>query len=245
MQALISIAICDDEITVIGKIEQCIMGSRVFPENQSAGTYEIEAFTSGAELCAELARGRYFDLIYMDIEMESGDGITTGQLLREKYGHDSTLLIYVSSHTKYHGRLFDVQPFQFIKKPIDADEFTRKLKQAVEKIESGNEVFTVKKGRDYFNVKKRDIISLESSKHNTILSVSGADSIEYRGAFKEEAEKLNNTFFIQPHAAYIVNINHVMSFHGTHMIMDNGSLVPVSRQRARDVKYAFMNFLER
>jgi DNA-binding LytR/AlgR family response regulator len=241
---VISIAICDDENVIINQIEQYILASRVFPENQSAGTYEIEVYYSGAALCASLDAGRYFDLIYMDIEMESGDGITTGQLLREKYGHDSTLLIYVSSHTKYHGRLFDVQPFHFIKKPIDAEEFTRKLKQAVRKIESGNEVFTVKKGRDYFNVKKRDIISLESSKHNMILSVSGADSIEYRGAFKEEAEKLTGTFFIQPHASFIVNINHVMSFQGTHMIMDNGSLVPVSRQRAKDVKYAFMNLGE-
>ncbi|MDR1687477.1 MAG: LytTR family DNA-binding domain-containing protein [Clostridiales bacterium] len=241
---MISIAICDDDITVIGQIEQCIMGSRVFPVSPHSGTYEIEAFTSGAKLCAELDRGRYFDLIYMDIEMEGGDGITAGRLLREKYGHDSALLIYVSSHTKYHGRLFDVQPFQFIKKPIDADEFTRKLKQAVKKIESGNEVFTVKKGWDYFNVKKRDIISLESSKHNIILSVSGAGSIEYRGAFKDEAEKLTGTFFIQSHASFVVNINHVISFHGTHMIMDNGSLVPVSRQRAKDVKYAFMNLGE-
>ncbi len=37
----------------------------------------------------------------------------------------------------------------------------------------------------------------------------------------------------------------LMSFHGTHMIMAGGGLVTVSRQRAKDVKYAFMNLGER
>ena len=234
---MLNIAICDDDNEIIGQIKRLIC--EAFPESQSA--IEVTGYTTGSELCVTLDAGRYFDLIFMDIEMDSMDGIMTGHLLREKYGHDSSLLIYISSHTKYHERLFDVQPFQFIKKPIDADEFTRKLKQAVKKIESGNEVFSVKKGRDYFNVKKRDIISLESNKHNMLLSISGAESIEYRGVFKDEAKKLYSTYLVQPHSAFIVNINHVTSFHGTHMIMDNGSLIPVSRQRAKEVKYAFMN----
>ncbi len=242
---MISIAICDDDSAIICQIERNIRDSGIFLENQPANVFGIEAFSSGAQMCAALDTGKYFDLIYMDIEMDDVDGIATGQLIREKYGHDSTLLIYVSSHTKYHGRLFDVQPFQFIQKPIDPNEFTRKLKQAVKKIESGNEVFIVKKGRDYFNVKKKDIISLESKKHNMILTISGADNIEYRGVFSDEADKLNNTFFIQTHAAFIVNINHVRSFHGTYMIMDNDNIIPVSRQRAKDVKYAFMNFREK
>ena len=237
---MIAIAICDDDIAVIGQIEHCIAKSRAFPESQTGSTYESEAFTSGEELCVALDAGRYFDLIFMDIEMERVDGITTGQLLREKYGHDSTLLIYISSHTKYHGRLFEVQPFNFIQKPIDASDFARKLKQAVTKIERGNEVFTVKKGHELFNVRKRDIISFESKGHTMILSISRGENIEYRGVFKTEAARLTDSFFIQPHAAFVVNLNHVCSFHGTHMIMTDGSLVPVSRNKAKDVKRAFM-----
>jgi DNA-binding LytR/AlgR family response regulator len=42
-----------------------------------------------------------------------------------------------------------------------------------------------------------------------------------------------------------VNINHVVTFQGTHMILDNGNSVSVSRQKAREVKYAFMDFGEK
>ena len=239
---MLNIAICDDESVIQSQIEQYIR--EAFPENQPAHALKLAGYSSGAELCAALDAGGYFDLIFMDIEMEALDGITTGQLLREKYGHDSSLLIYISSHTKYHGRLFDVQPFQFIQKPIDHNEFTRKLKQAVRKIESGNEIFTVKQGRDYINIKKKDLICLETRKRNMIVTVSGTEAIEYRGAFKDEAKKLDSAFFIQPHAAFIVNINHVASFHGKHMIMDNGSLVPVSRQNTKVIKSAFMRKVE-
>ncbi len=238
--AMIAIAVCDDDNAAINQIEQYIRQSGIFPENQPAGAFGVEAFYSGAQLLAALDAGNYYDLIYMDIEMDGVDGITTGQLLRERFGHDSTLLIYVSSHTKYHGRLFDVQPFQFIQKPINQNEFGRKLKRALQKIESGNEMFAVRKGREYFNVRKRNIITLESQRHNMILSLSGGDKITYRGVFKDEAGKLDNIFFIQPHAAYIVNINHVQSYHGTHLIMSDGGLVPVSRQRVKDVKRALI-----
>ncbi len=238
---MITIAICDDDSAVVGEIGRLIRESQIFSEKAAA----VTAFASGAELCAALDKDKYFDLIYMDIEMDDVDGITTGQLLRDRYGYDSTLLIYVSSHTKYHGRLFDVQPFQFIQKPVDPDEFARKLKLAVSKIERGNEVFIYKKGHGFFQVKKKDIVYLESRGHHIILSVAGAENVKYRGVFKDEAEKLDNTFFIQPHAAYIININHVRAFEGAQIVMDNGGLVSVSRHRARDVKMAFMDFGEK
>lgn len=235
---MISLAICDDDNAVVSQIEQYV-GDVSASMLDGVG---VAVFLSGADLCGELDKGTYFDLIFMDIEMDNIDGITTGQLLRGKYGHDSTLLIYVSSHTKYHGRLFDVQPFQFIQKPIDRDDFCSKLKLALKKIESGNEIYRYKKGRDYFQVKKKDIISVESKKHNILLSLSDETPIQFRGVFKDELKQLTNIFFIQPHVAYVVNINHVKSFHGTHLIMDNGSLVPISEHRAKDVKYAFLHF---
>ena len=65
---MIAIAICDDENDIINQIEQYILNSQILPVNQSAGACEIEAYYSGASLCASLDAGRYFDLIYMDIK---------------------------------------------------------------------------------------------------------------------------------------------------------------------------------
>ena len=235
---VISIAICDDDKTINNCIEQYIMDSHAF----SLGQIKIEAFLSGQELCKRLDSGKYFDLIFMDIEMDNIDGITTGQLLREKYTHDSTLLIYVSSHTKYHGKLFDVQPYQFIQKPINKDEFFGKLKSALKKIESGNEIYCYKKDREYFQIKKQDIVFLESKGNNVILYVSGSEPIMFRGTLKEELKKLTNSFFLQPHIAYVTNMNHVVKFQSTQLIMDNGSIVPISEHRAKQAKYTFLNF---
>ena len=235
---MISIAICDDDKRIINDIERHI---RDLQEILSVKA-DIEGFLSGKDLCNELDKNRFFDLILMDIEMDNIDGITTGQLLREKYTHDSTLLIYVSSHTKYHGKLFDVQPYQFIQKPINKDEFFGKLKSALKKIESGNEIYCYKKDREYFQIKKQDIVFLESKGNNVILYVSGSEPIMFRGTLKEELKKLTNSFFLQPHIAYVTNMNHVVKFQSTQLIMDNGSIVPISEHRAKQAKYTFLNF---
>jgi len=235
---VISIAICDDDKRIINDIERHI---RDLQEILSVKA-DIEGFLSGKDLCNELDKNRFFDLILMDIEMDNIDGITTGQLLREKYTHDSTLLIYVSSHTKYHGKLFDVQPYQFIQKPINKDEFFGKLKSALKKIESGNEIYCYKKDREYFQIKKQDIVFLESKGNNVILYVSGSEPIMFRGTLKEELKKLTNSFFLQPHIAYVTNMNHVVKFQSTQLIMDNGSIVPISEHRAKQAKYTFLNF---
>ena len=238
---VISIAICDDDKRIINDIERHI---RDLQEILSVKA-DIEGFLSGKDLCNELDKNRFFDLILMDIEMDNGDGISTGQLLRDRYKHDSTLLIYVSSHTKYHGELFDVQPYQFIKKPINIDEFNRKLTAAIRRIESGNEVFRYRKGRDYFQIKKKDIVYLESKGHNIVISLANGSVVEYRGVFKEELEQLTNAFFVLTHVAFVVNIKHVQSFHGTYLIMDGGSNIPISKHRIKQVKYAFLNYKDK
>jgi CheY-like chemotaxis protein len=62
---LLNISICDDENEIVGQLKRLIY--ETFPESQSA--IEVTGFASGPELCAALDAGKYFDLIFMDIEM--------------------------------------------------------------------------------------------------------------------------------------------------------------------------------
>lgn len=84
---------------------------------------ETDVFYSGHALSEQILSWKRYDLIYLDIEMEGGDGIATAKSIRKT--DENALLIYVSAYDKYMMELFSLDVFAFIKKPI---EKTRNIK---------------------------------------------------------------------------------------------------------------------
>lgn len=87
---MIKIAICDDENVIASQIEN-IIWNICKEENIPIDT---DVFYSGHELEKEVFEGTKYDLIYLDIQMINGDGITTAKNIRKI--DKNVLLIYVS-----------------------------------------------------------------------------------------------------------------------------------------------------
>lgn len=116
---MIKIAICDDENVIASQIEN-IIWNICKEENIPIDT---DVFYSGHELEKEVFEGTKYDLIYLDIQMINGDGITTAKNIRKI--DKNVLLIYVSGYDKYMMELFRLDVFAFIKKPIDSLNFKK------------------------------------------------------------------------------------------------------------------------
>ena len=105
---MLNIAICDDDIQTTGQIEMMIqkIAKRNFAD------VDIEVFWSGESLADSVVAGDGYDIIYLDIEMNNEDGISTAKRIR-KYDKN-VLIIYVTSHENYMKESFSVRPFQFL-----------------------------------------------------------------------------------------------------------------------------------
>ena len=130
---MIKVAICDDENVIASQIDNMIL-TICRKENISVDT---DVFYSGSSLEKEILLGTKYDLIYLDIQMKDGDGITTAKNIRKM--DENVLLIYVSGYDRYLMDLFRLDVFTFIKKPIDAELFTNTFLDAHRKI--GNNRF--------------------------------------------------------------------------------------------------------
>ena len=130
---MIKVAICDDENMIASQIDNMIL--RICQkENISV---ETDVFYCGGSLEKEILLGTKYDLIYLDIRMKDGDGITTAKNIRKM--DENVLLIYVSGYDRYLMELFRLDVFTFIKKPIDAELFASTFLDAHRKI--GNNRF--------------------------------------------------------------------------------------------------------
>ena len=118
---MIRIAVCDDENVIVNQIEHII--SEVC--KRESIPVNIDVFYSGRELKRQVTSGTKYDIIFLDIQMKGGDGITAAENIRKV--DDNVLLIYVSGYDKYMMELFRLDVFGFIKKPIDEEILTKTL----------------------------------------------------------------------------------------------------------------------
>ena len=77
---MLNIAICDDDIQTTGRMDMLLQEIA----KQNFIDIEIEVFWNGKSLADAVAQGTYFDMIYLDIEMDKEDGISAGELLGNK-----------------------------------------------------------------------------------------------------------------------------------------------------------------
>lgn len=116
---MIKVAICDDDNLFAHQLENIILNTC---DNEGIKV-DTEIYLSGFTLEKGILTGQKFDLIYLDIQMENGDGISAAKNIRKM--DDNVILIFVSSYDRYMMELFRLDVFAFIKKPIDSASFSK------------------------------------------------------------------------------------------------------------------------
>ena len=106
---MLKIAIVDDEKLVCSEI----MGMLKKYEIEKSFSFSVYSYLSGENLIYEIDDGNSFDLIFLDIELESINGVQVGEYIRNRYNDQKCQIVYVSSKTKYALELFKIRPFDF------------------------------------------------------------------------------------------------------------------------------------
>lgn len=239
---MIHIAICDDNLSDTEYIEKQLIQL----ESCLSISIDIQIFYSGESFCKSINKSCPFDIVLMDIEMDGIDGIVAGEKLRADDENDWVLLIYISSHENYFRRLFDVQPYGFIQKPLDTNEFYDKLKKAIQKIvklrENGkSKILPIyQKGQEIL-IPMNKILYLES-KVRVIHLFTTDGMIRYYGTLSKEARKLSRDEFVRTHQSYIVNLQYIKIVTSNNLTLINDMLIPISCNRRNLVKERYMGY---
>lgn len=134
---MFQIGICDDEK------ETCtVLENMLWQYGEKHGIKaEISVWYTGESLCDFLTQGNLVDLLFLDIELISTDGIQVGNYIREELKNLETIIVYISSKSSYAMKLFEVQPLGFLIKPLKADQIEKILLKSVRLCEIKNESF--------------------------------------------------------------------------------------------------------
>ena len=127
-----------------------------------------------------------------------------------------------------------MQPLHFLKKPIDSKKVFDDIQLAMKISEKENRNFEFKSFRNTIKVPYRDILYFESRGRKVFL-VGTKNNYTFYGNIKDLEEVLPK-FFIHPNRSYFVNYEFVTCFKFEELIMTDGSIIPISRNKRKEIR---------
>lgn len=233
------IAVCDDEIVATSEMEGILLEIA----EKKYINIDIDVFFDGNELTNSVYSGEKFDLIYLDIEMKKKNGIDTAINIREIDTNVS--IIFVSGHDIYIRKLFEVNAFRFIDKPIDKTLFERYFMAAYDNKKKRAISFTYKYRREIHNVLTESIVYFESKGRNINIHILDEDIKIFNGKLNTVEHELINSqaLFIRIHQSYLVNFMYIRSMTKTFVKLTDDTTLPISDERQKQVRENYCRLL--
>lgn len=199
------------------------------------------AFESGAALIGAFEKGSRFDAVFLDIEMPPPDGMETAKRL---HGFSPELpVIFLTSHTELAMDGYEVGAFRFLQKPVVKDKLIQALKDIKQLCERKNIVCIKESGEEYF-ISPDNIIFAEAD-NNTVRFVTSEREYKMRMKLTDAINMLDGVSdsFCRVHRSVIVNLSHIVSRSDKEVRLDSGTILPVSRSYAEDLKKRLMEYI--
>lgn len=115
------IAVCDDEQSDLHQSVQ--LTERILQEAEIP--YDVTAYGSGVTLLSEIQRGRHFDLLLLDVIMDTLDGMALASHLKEQA--DPPDIVFISADRDMALLGYYVNAKRYLAKPLDGDELREAL----------------------------------------------------------------------------------------------------------------------
>jgi len=231
----VKIAICDDEKNYRDEILEYITG--YFNDKSE---FVVLEFFSGEDLIQYYNKGEVFDLIFLDIEMKDKNGIETAKEIRE--ADENVIIIFITSHISYVYDTFRVNAFQFLKKPIDKQDFDKDFNRAILAYKKKHHKYEIKYKNKVSVLEIKDITHIEVFDHS-ICVYCNSKCFKKTGKLKDEISYLKSYNFVQCHKSIIVNMNYIKSIEETTIILKNNENLILSKKYKKAFTEVFNKFL--
>lgn len=227
-------AICDDEKIFRNEVKKTL---DTYSKDRRVDVLYDE-FSNGHDL---LASKNNYDIIFMDYQMDSIDGLETAKKLREK--NNKTDIIFLTSYPQIVFDTFQVNTFRFLVKPIDYEKLSTALDD-FRKQQNTDDYIVIKIDELSKRIPTKDIIYAEASDKYCYIRTT-EDNLLYKKTLSELEALLTKETFFRCHRSYIVNFRHIISHTNTDILFDNNERALISKVKASGFKKEFLDYIKR
>lgn len=237
---MLKIAICDDMEIELKRIMQ-LTNEYLSIRRLSA---EVREF-SHPDALLTATENDSFHIFLLDMVMPMVSGLELGQSIR-RISTDAQI-IYITTEPGFALDAYAVNPLHYLLKPVDKAALFSALDLAAEKVSYGEEISITVKTKTGLRTLSADMIACcEYVRHTIIYTLTKGEQVEtttIQGSFAEHiAPLLGDKRFIQPHAAFVVNMSFVERLDKEGFTLKSGNFVPVSGKQFVTVRNIYMSY---
>lgn len=232
---MIYIAVCDDEKYMADQIRKSVVD---FFRKKYIETAVI-CFPCAEEL---LAYDKPIDLLFLDIQMNGADGMTAAKKLRKRGFKGFLIFITVLKEMVFQS--FEVQPFDYLVKPVEQRQFDRTMERLLISMQNAGEAnLLVRRGYESRIIPLEDIIFCEIIDRKVYLHLQSSEVVDYYERIENLENKLDDRFY-RCHRSFLINLQYLQSYKNQTAYLENGRQIPVSRLRGKEFSGVILQYMK-
>lgn len=237
---MLRIAICDDDKADRERIQGYVSEYLKLKNIQA----EVKVFDHPDTMLQECESFRA-QVYLLDIVMPMVTGIQAARELR--WNQPDAQIIFATSESSYALESFDVNPINYILKPVDKDKLFTTLDLALSRVQTEDrKSITVKVKGGLCTLRFDDIMYIDYRNHVVTYHMANGEAFStptLRIGFSEYMdENHSGQDFVRCHESISVNLGAIDKLTKTDITLRNDETVPVSKSRYPEVVDRYMDF---
>ncbi|MGN1188379.1 MAG: LytR/AlgR family response regulator transcription factor [Lachnospiraceae bacterium] len=227
-----NIAICDDSDADRQYIADIV--SR-WSEDR-AHTVQISFFSSAENFLFHYADKKDYDILLLDIEMGSMDGVAMAKKLR--MDNDTVQIVFITGYSDYISEGYEVAALHYLMKPVKKDKLFLVLDRAVDKLSKNEKVLNFEVGGEMIRIPVYQIRYADVS--GNYVTIHACGDLIVKMTLGELEKELDDRFFRVGRSA-IVNLTQISRVTKAEIKLNDGVSLPLPRGAYEGVNRAIIN----
>ena len=227
------IAICDDEPRFLQELHERL--SAYFIRNHI--DCEIREFTDGQTF---VAVNNTFDLVFMDYQLEDGNGIDFVRQIRQV--NPNLMVVFLTVYPEHAIESIRLNTFRYLVKPVPDELLEEALDSFVKQYKYTKKIIVTANGKTFY-VDADDVIYIEADKkYTSVRTVAGL--YHCSKSISDFYSEIHNAHFFRTHRSYILNMKYISSIEKKTVLLSNGEKVICSAKNYDEFLKNYMSYLK-
>ena len=214
------VAIVDDRETDAQFVRDLLID---WSENRQLGI-QAQIFSSAESFLFRYAEDKDWDILLLDIEMGSMDGVTMAKRVRRD--NEAVQIVFITGYSDYISEGYEVAALHYLMKPVNKDKFFTVLDRALEKRKQEERCLNLEAYGEMVRIPFYEIRYLDV--HQNYVTVHAKADYTVKRTLGDFEKDLDNRF-CRVGRSMIVNLSFIQRVTKTEVRLSDGTVLPLPR----------------
>ena len=185
---------------------------------------QVQQFTSAENFLFHYSDDKTWDILLLDIEMGSMDGVTMAKKVR---AHNEVVqIVFITGYSDYIAEGYEVAALHYLMKPVNQDKLFSVLDRALEKRKQEERCLNLESGGEMARIPFYEIRYLDV--HQNYVTIHAKQEFTVKRTLGDFEKELDERFS-RVGRSMIVNLKYIQRVTKTDVYLSDGTVLPLPR----------------